>query len=150
MGLVIKEKDLQAYDGRIKGRRVAIRRTLPTQNAKACILAEELGHYLTSSGDIRDPASVEARKQERRARLWAYDIQVGLSGLIRAREAGCRGLHDAAEFLDVPEGFLADCLECYRDKYGPRIRHEGHVIQFDPYFEVLTEWEAARRRSDEW
>ena len=68
LGLIAKEKDLQAYDGRIKGRRVAIRRTIPSQRRKACVLAEELGHYFTTGGDIMDQSCAGARKQERRAR----------------------------------------------------------------------------------
>ena len=52
LGLITREKDLQAYDGRIKGTRVAIRRSIPTYRKKACVLAEEIGHYFTSSGDL--------------------------------------------------------------------------------------------------
>ena len=147
LGLITKEKDLQAYDGRIKGRRVAIRRSISTQRKKACVLAEELGHYFTSTGDILG-GDVSSRKQERLARLWAYNLQIGLSGLIYASEAGCCNNYEAAEFLDVPELFLAECLKCYHEKYGPWIRYQGHVIRFDPYFEVLTEEEAMNRVND--
>lgn len=148
LGLITKEKDLQAYDGRIKGRRVAIRRSIPTQKKKACVLAEELGHYFTSAGDLLGLDDVTARKQERRARLWAYNVQIGLSGLIHANSAGCRNQYETAEFLDVPERFLLDCLKCYREKYGPWIRYEEYVIRFDPYLEVLTEQEAMSRIND--
>lgn len=148
LGLITREKDLQAYDGRIKGRRVAIRRSIPTQKKKACVLAEELGHYFTSSGNILDLDDVTARKQERRARLWAFNVQIGLSGLIHASNAGCHNLYETAEFLNVPERFLSDCLQCYREKYGPWIRHDEYVICFDPYLEVLTEQEAMSRIND--
>lgn len=147
LGLVTREKDLQAYDGRIKGTRVAIRRTIPTYRKKACVLAEELGHFFTSSGDILDDTP-ESRKQERKARMWAFDVQIGLSGLIDAKAAGCRSLYETAEYLDVPQNFLRDCLECYHEKYGTQVIFQDHVIVFDPYMDVLTLQEAMKLRND--
>ena len=58
------------------------------------------------------------RKQERQARLWGYNKLIGLSGLIKAYEAGCQDKYDVAEFLGVTDEYLQDCVECYRDKYG--------------------------------
>ena len=52
--MTVKEKPLSESDGLIKGNRIAIRKDIPTQTEKACVLAEELGHYYTSSGDIMD------------------------------------------------------------------------------------------------
>ena len=120
-GLTAKEKDLQAYDGRIKGRRIAIRRSIGSRRAKACILAEELGHYFTSAGDIVLENTTEARKQELRARMWAYDVQIGLDGLKAAYDAGCRTAYEAAEYLDVPVEFLREAKKQYEEKYGDKI-----------------------------
>ena len=39
---------------------------------------------------------------------------------------------------DVSEEFLAEVLECYREKYGLYVEVDGYVIQFDP---VLTVYE---------
>ena len=44
IGLQVKEQDLLEHDGLIKGDRIAIRKTIPTQVARACVLAEELSH----------------------------------------------------------------------------------------------------------
>lgn len=137
LGLITKEKDLQAYDGRIKGNRVAIRKSIPTDRKKACILAEELGHYFTTSGDILNDSPL-AIKQEHRARLWAYDLLIGLSGLVNAKEAGCQSPYEIAEYLNVTETFLNDCLQNYRDKYGTHVKYGNYVILFDPCLEVLT------------
>ena len=139
LGLVTKEKDLQAHDGRIKGCRVAIRRSIPTQKRKACVLAEELGHYFTSSGDILDQSDPAARRQERRARIWAHDVQIGLDGIIAAHAAGCSGAYETAEFLDVPEDFLREAILCYRERYGTRIEYKGSLIIFEPVLEVIDD-----------
>ncbi len=72
-GLIVKEKPLPISTGRIKGKKIAIRQNIPTLKEKACILAEELGHYHTSVGNILDQTNFNNRKQERAGRLWAYD-----------------------------------------------------------------------------
>ena len=144
LGLVTKEKPLQAYDGRIKGRRIAIRRDIPTQRGKACVLAEELGHYFTSTGDLFILEPVTAAKQERKARIWAYNLQIGLSGLVEAKRAGCRNAHETADFLDVPLSFLTDCIDRYKEIYGSETKYRGYLIIFDPHLDVITKQEAAR------
>ena len=79
-GLSIKEKPLQGHDGRIYKCRIAIRRDIETNTEKTCVLAEELGHYYTTTGDILDQSDTMNRKQEYRARLWGYNRLIGLMG----------------------------------------------------------------------
>ncbi len=136
-GLIVKEKPLQAHDGRIKDNRVAIRQDIPTSSKKACVLAEELGHHYTSTGNILDQSDVSNRKQELRARRWAHDQMIGLQGIIDAYEAGCRSRSEAAEFLGVTEEFLQEAVECYRDKYGTAKQIGRYVVYFVPELGVM-------------
>ena len=136
-GLIVKEKPLKYNNGRIKGKRIAIRKDIDTSTEKACILAEELGHHHTSVGDILNMSDSGNRKQERQARLWGYNKLIGLTGIIRAYEAGCQNCHEIAEFLDVTEEFLQDCIETYRDKYGLGTEIDGYYVMFIPH---LTVW----------
>lgn len=111
---------------------IALSSELKTSVEKACVLAEELGHHYTSSGDILDLSVVSNRKQERAARLWAYTHQIGLRRLIAAFEHGCRGRHEIAMFLDVTEDFLVEALDCYRQKYGISAVVDNYIIYFEP------------------
>ena len=129
--LIIKEKDLQGSNGRIRGNRIAIKKDISLRQ-KACVLAEELGHYHTTVGDILDQTDVSNRKQERTARLWAYNKQIGLSGLIHCFEARCQNIHEMADHLGVTEAFLQDALECYRQKYGICTSYQQYTIYFEP------------------
>ena len=63
---------------------VALNKELETSTEKKCILLKELGHHYTTTGDILDLSVVQNRKQERQARIWAYNKQIGLKGLIDA------------------------------------------------------------------
>lgn len=131
-GLNVKEKPLCSSDGRIKGKRIAIRKDIDTSTKKACVLSEELGHYHTTVGNIINLSDVQNRKQERHARLWAYNNQIGLYGLIRAYEQGCTSRYEVAEFLDVTEEFLEEAIQCYREKYGVYTTVDNYTVYFIP------------------
>lgn len=136
-GLVVKEIPLTSYDGRIKNRNVAIRKDIGTTVQKKCVLAEELGHYETTSGDILSQCNISDMKQESRARGWAYDKLIGLTGIISAYKHGCTSLHDMAEFLEVTEEFLSEALERYKGKYGCYAALDNYIIYFEPSLGVL-------------
>ncbi len=132
-GLLVKEKTLADHDGLIKGNRIAIRKDIETQKEKSCVLAEEIGHDRTSYGDILDQNDIMNRKQEYRARLYGYNLKVGLTGLIRAYEEGCRNLYEMAEYLDATEEYLKDVIDCYHAKYGQYTIVDNYVIYFEPF-----------------
>lgn len=136
-GLIVKEKPLKYNNGRIKGSRVAIRQDLSTSIEKACVLAEELGHHYTTYGNILDQSDASNRKQELRARAWAYNKQIGLLGLIRAYEHGCRNRFEIAEYLEVTEEVLEECLVYYRNKYGVCANIDNYVVYFIPNLVIM-------------
>ena len=136
-GLVVKEKPLLLSDGRIKVLKISIRKNIPSLRKKADVLAEELGHYYTTAGRIIEQQSISDRKQERMARLWAYNKRIGLSGIIQGYRKHCRNLHELAECLEVSEDFLKEALECYREKYGCYSELDGYLIMFEPYLAVI-------------
>ena len=137
LGLIVKEKPLKYNNGRIKGNKVAIRQDIETTVQKTCVLAEELGHHCTSVGDILDQTNVQNRKQEFRARMWAYNEMVGLMGIVRAFHHGCRSTYEVAEYLEVTEEFLNDALNAYRDKYGVCTTVDNYIIYFIPGLTVF-------------
>lgn len=116
---------------------VAINTSVNNSTEKTCVLAEELGHHHTSVGNILDMNDVRNRKQERQARLWGYNKLIGLSGIINAFRAGCHNRHEIAEFLDVTEEYLQECIDCYRDKYGVCTEVDNYIIYFIPNLAVM-------------
>jgi hypothetical protein len=137
--LLVVEMDLNNVKG-LKGLYldgcVAIEKTL-TNTEKGCILAEEIGHHLTTVGDILDHEDTSHRKQEKKARMVAFDMQVGLRGIIDAYESGCTSLYMTADYLDVTEEFLKEAIDNYRMKYGLCIRMGGYIIYFEPSLGVM-------------
>ena len=110
---------------------VAIREDM-TIPEKTCALAEEMGHHYTTVGNILDMESIQNRKQERQARLHGYNRLIGLAGLIEAYEHGCQNRYEIAEFLEVTDEFLEDCINCYQDKYGEYKTVDNYTIYFIP------------------
>lgn len=117
---------------------IAINKNIETTAEKACVLAEELGHYYTSAGNILDQSKVENRKQEKKARRWAYEKLVGIIKIIEAYKAGCRNRYELAEFLEVTEEFLENAITYYKEKYGMCYQIDNYIL----YFEPLTVFES--------
>ena len=116
---------------------VAIGNTTTSNTERACVLAEELGHHYTAVGDILDQSTAANRKQEMRGRIWAYNNQVGLCGIIDAYLHHCQSLSESAEYLGVTEEFLNDSLTYYRNKYGVYTTLDNYAIIFEPNIAVL-------------
>lgn len=94
---------------------VWINRTL-TNDEKCCILAEELGHHYTTSGDILNQSVENNRIQEKRARVWAYCNLLKQDDIIKAiKQNRCRNHFELAEELGVSEDFLKSALEYYQN-----------------------------------
>lgn len=136
IGVEVREYDFKS--SRLKGLYVDSVITLnPASIAnraeKTCVLAEEIGHHLTSFGNILDQSDIRSRKQELRARAWAYERLVPLSEIVRAYKARVKGRYEIAEFLDVTEDFLERSIQRYRDKYGLYTPYgDLYIIYFDP------------------
>lgn len=124
-------------DGLINGSVIGISKNIRTYNKRTCILAEELGHYHTSIGDIISQSSVSDRRQELRARGWAYNRLIGLTGIVNSYKHGCCSLSDTADYLDVTEEFLAEAIQYYRSKYGSFVTIDNYAIYFEPALGVL-------------
>lgn len=120
---------------------IALNSKIETSTERACILAEELGHHHTSTGVIIDLSDVQNRKQERQARLWAYNDRIGLYGLIRAYENGCKDKYEIAEFLNVTVEFLEDAINCYREKYGVYTTVDNYTVYFIPNLAIGKRFE---------
>lgn len=109
---------------------VGISDNLKTNAEKLCVLAEELGHHHTSTGNILDMSSASNRNQEQKARIWSYNKLIDLQGFINAFEHHCTNLYETATFLGVTEQFLADTINAYMHKYGCYIKYKNYVIEF--------------------
>lgn len=99
---------------------------------KRCTLAEELGHYYKTYGNILDKKDIKSIKQEIIARRWSYEKLITIIDLIRAYESGVKNKYELAEFLDVTENFLEEALNYYSCKYGLFYEKENYIIYFDP------------------
>ena len=128
---VIENADFKSQShGLIYGDVIGLNKNIKTNTERGCILAEELGHYYTSTGDIIDQTDVSNRKQEHRARMWAYAKLLPLQFFVLAFKHGCRSIHDTAEFLDVSEEFLRECVKAYYSKYGTYLEFSDYLFIF--------------------
>ena len=109
---------------------ITLNESIATCDDAACTLAEELGHYYTSHGNllIGNLHKSIINKQETIAKRWAFT----LSDLIDAHKACCATLHEVAEHLEITEEFLRDAAKVYASMYGTYIVHQGYRVYFEP------------------
>lgn len=121
----------KGYDGFYSDDYVLIDKNLPHRK-KIEILAEELAHHKLTWGDITDQSQFNNRKFERYARRHAMEQIVSLQGIIDAFRHNCHNLYEMANFFEVSESFVQQCIEHYKVRNGLSTLHNGYLIQFEP------------------
>lgn len=97
-----------------------------------CVLAEELGHFNLTVGDITNQSNFNNIKQELIARRWSYEKLISPEDIINAILSGIDNIYDLSESLNVTEDFLIQSIEHYKKKYGIYYVGETHLLMFDP------------------
>ena len=95
-------------------------------------LAEELAHHKLTYGNILDQSQFNNRKFEGYARKYAMEQLITLDGIIDSFKHGCHNLYTMANFFEVSEGFVQDCIAHYKCKYGLSTLCGDYLIQFEP------------------
>ena len=111
---------------------IAISSKIDTTTERTCILAEELGHYYTTAGNIIDQSKLENRKQELKARRWAVKKLIRVEQFIDAFDASVKNRADLAEFLGVTEEFIEMAIKHFKAIYGHSHTIGEYTIFFDP------------------
>lgn len=111
---------------------IALNKNIPTTSEKTCVLAEELGHYYTTVGNILNTSITANSKQEVKARRWAIKRLVTLKKIVQAFKAGCRNMYEMAEYIGVTEDFLQSSFKFYNNIYGKYKEFGRYLIFFEP------------------
>lgn len=101
-----------------------------TSEELTCTVAEEIGHYLTSVGDIVEQNSNEKCKQEQRARDVGALMLITPFNIIDCFDNGCRTIWECAEHLSVTEETFRTAVKWYARKYDGVITEDKHTIWF--------------------
>lgn len=136
LGIKVKEIDLKCSDGRCRGNKIAIDRKIKTNAQKKCTLAEELGHYHLTVGNIVNQDDIKNVKQEILARRWGYEKLVNLNDIIKAFKSNCKDKYEMAEYLNVTIDYLNQAIEYYSNKYGVMHKVDDYIIYFTPFFYI--------------
>lgn len=119
------------YDGYYTDNEILIKNSLSTVK-KYETLAEELAHHKLTYGNILDQSQFNNRKFEGYARRYAMEHMISLQDLVSAFKHGCHNLYTMANFFELTEGYVQDCIANYKRKYGLATHCRNYVIQFEP------------------
>ncbi|MCR3758178.1 hypothetical protein KYB31_04090 [Clostridium felsineum] len=136
--IVVVEKNFKSKaKGLWKNNKIGISKKLLTIAEKKSVLSEELGHYYTTYGNILDQKNIANRKQEKRARNWAYEKSVRIIDLIACFKKELRTKNEIADYLNITEMFLEQAIQHYKEKYGIYYELDNYVIYFEPTLSIL-------------
>lgn len=103
------------------------------------ILAEEIGHHETSTKNILDAykssrgLSVNSLKEELKGRRYGYELTVPLQKLIDCYKQGVWGnVYEMCLSIGIDRSYFHEVIEDYKVRYGPFVKHNGYVINFEP------------------
>ncbi len=111
---------------------IALNNAITTTVEKTCLIAEELGHFHTSVGDILDQSTLENRRQEHTAKKWAAQKLITFDEIIKASQQGVCNKYELADFLEVTEDFVERSLQYLQQQYGLFYKTGKYIIFFDP------------------
>lgn len=94
-------------------------------------VAEEIGHYLTTVGDITLQKTNEERKQERRARDLGATLLVTPTAIIDCFNEGCQSSLQCAEYLEVTEETFLDAIRYYAQRFDGLKIEDNYTLIFN-------------------
>lgn len=137
LGLIVKEVNLKTRKGRCVGNRIAIDKAIKTDKEKACILKEEIAHYLTTVGDITHQDTVSNKKQENIARAFAIENKCSIEHIISAIKKGASNQDEIIDILHITDEFFNEAIQYHnRRQGGYYIGDDGLILYFDNGFGI--------------
>lgn len=138
-GLTIEETTAipKKLKGMIVDKEIYIDKSL-TKQEKIVVLREEIEHYNLNIGNIIDIRDTSIKKQELIARWSTYEKLLPVEKIIKAIISGVANSHEFAEYVDLPEEFLIETINYYRQRYGT-VRFKNYRIEFKNQLRLFKE-----------
>lgn len=105
--------------------------TKQTREQLISTLGEEIGHHLTSAGNITKLSTNEQRKQEQRARNIGAILVVTPSGIVDCFENGCKTTLECANHLEVTKEVFETAISYYSTKFDDITVKDKYKIYFN-------------------
>jgi hypothetical protein len=112
---------------------ITLNKKLSTTAEKACVLAEELEHYISTPEDLFIAPKPMQEKYESIARFNAVKKLMPLDKLIDARRRRLCDVYELADYLGITSEFLESGLKAYKVHYGSAVPYRDFIIYFDPF-----------------
>lgn len=100
------------------------------------VLAEELGHFKTTYGNILNQNIMVNRKLENVARREGFNMIVEPIDLVEAMKHGAKDIYDIAEYINVTVETLSDIIEDFKKKYGVGVLVGNYYLKLEPQFGI--------------
>ncbi|WP_313627549.1 ImmA/IrrE family metallo-endopeptidase [Enterococcus italicus] len=93
-------------------------------------IAEEIGHHLTTVGDIIDQDTNLKRKQEQLARDIGATLVVSPADIINCYEYGCKTIDECVAYLNITRQVFDYAISYYARRFNGIKTENGYTIFF--------------------
>lgn len=100
-----------------------------TQAERTAALAEELGHYFKSVGDLRDLRDIAAAKSENMGRAWSYEQLLPFDSLDHQLKNGHGSPWELADAVNLPQGFVQEAISFYSHRPRSPLRKRAEPLE---------------------
>lgn len=115
-----------------------------TMAQRTAALAEELGHFFRSTGDISQLRDFYARRQELLGRAWSYDHLLPPEQALHHLQNGNGTAWELAEEADLPEPFVQEAV-AYHARKGRVTARKPHPPEVQEQLRRRIEREVVQR-----
>lgn len=129
-GLIVEESALmpRKLKGILIDNEIYVNKFL-SKAEKIVVLREEIEHYKFNVGKIIDVRDLSNLKQELLARWSTYEKLLTLESIISAIEYGVSNVFEFSEYLELPEEFVVEGINYYKQRYK-KIKYREYIIDF--------------------
>lgn len=111
-----------------------------TEKAKYEVLAEEIGHYKTTYGNILNQNTIADKKQEFKARREGFKMIVEPIDIVESMKHGATDINEIADYIGISVETFFDILEDLKKRYGIGIPVGNYYIRLEPSFGIVKDF----------
>lgn len=152
----VREFPLMQNDWIILGKRIAIRRDIPSTYLKHQCIYEAAGYIKTLEEDYgwtlwgKLPMPVKTVDEiYSQAQKWSYENFVSISAILEAYTHD-RSHDNIARYLQITSEYLSDALDYYDQIYQGKYEHDNYIISFKPKIKVTQNRKRKKPNQEYW
>lgn len=111
-----------------------------TEKERYEVLAEELGHFKTTFGNILNQNTMINKKLEYRARREGFKIIVEPNDIVESMRHGANNINEMAEYIGISVETFFDVISDFKKRYGVGVPVGNYYLRLEPNLGIVKDF----------